>query len=189
MAKRIKPLAYDSSGLSFTCKACMARAVVEDSVIAIERNLFHLARDLEANIRKSDGPVPIKVRKRAGLELRLDSIRASVDGLLSAFYDVWSELESETDHVRHDAVAAKSELSAHIKARQRGAQAKLAKDPKQAAKVQAFQMWQEWRSGRVIHKSGAAFARHVVSKTEIENPDSVERWLRQWRRENKGRGD
>ncbi|MEA9471147.1 hypothetical protein [Xanthomonas campestris] len=60
--------------------------------------------------------------------------------------------------------------------------AKLRKDPKQAAKSQALKIWQDWQSGRAIHASGAAFARHVVETTAIDDPNTVQRWIRQWRK-------
>jgi hypothetical protein len=59
--------------------------------------------------------------------------------------------------------------------------AKLARDPKQAAKANAFSLWQDWQTGNTLHKSGAAFARFVCSKYPVlENPTTVERWSRKW---------
>lgn len=63
-----------------------------------------------------------------------------------------------------------------------GVRARLLKDPKQAAKAEAFRMWQEWQAGKAIHGSGAAFARRVVDLTAIEDPNTVQRWMRQWRK-------
>ncbi len=61
------------------------------------------------------------------------------------------------------------------------AMAKLAKDPKQAAKAEAFELWQDWQAGRTLHKSGAAFARFVCDKCAVlESPTTVERWARKW---------
>jgi hypothetical protein len=63
----------------------------------------------------------------------------------------------------------------------KGARAKLAADPKQAAKAEAFKLWQDWQAGKTRHKSGAAFARHVVKAIRvIENTKTVERWVTQW---------
>jgi hypothetical protein len=60
----------------------------------------------------------------------------------------------------------------------------LRKDPKQAAKEQAFKLWQAWQSGKETHKSGAAFARHVVGLLPaIESTKTVERWCTAWRNE------
>lgn len=62
-----------------------------------------------------------------------------------------------------------------------GAQAKLAKDPVQLAKPKAKKLWQDWQDGKTVHKSGAAFARFVCEMHPvIENPTTVERWVRQW---------
>lgn len=63
---------------------------------------------------------------------------------------------------------------------------RLANDPKQAAMREVFKHWKEWRAGRTVHKSATAFARHVVTKHPIiENPVTVERWVRKWSREAK----
>ena len=64
---------------------------------------------------------------------------------------------------------------------QKAAKAKLAKDPKQAAKTEAYKLWQDWQSRKTLHKSGAAFARYVVDLTAIEDTGTVQRWMRIWR--------
>jgi len=62
-----------------------------------------------------------------------------------------------------------------------GAQAKLKKDPKQAAKLEAKKLWEEWQAGKTKHKGAAAFARFVCGKYPIlESTAVVERWVRQW---------
>jgi hypothetical protein len=62
-----------------------------------------------------------------------------------------------------------------------GARAKLKNDPKQAAKAVAFEQWQEWRTGKTLHKSGAAFARHVVATLPaIQSTKTVEAWVKKW---------
>lgn len=85
----------------------------------------------------------------------------------------------------HTALRAQDERIAGEKAQKLAARkaikAKLQRDPKQAAKAEAFRMWQAWQAGEVIHASGAAFARHVVEQTVIEDPNSVQRWMRKWR--------
>lgn len=85
-----------------------------------------------------------------------------------------------------------SEATAQMLARLRSEQgrtaahAKLSRDPKQAAKAEAFNLWQEWHANRMQYKSGAAFARHVVSALPaIENTKTVERWVTQWRKDAK----
>ena len=67
-------------------------------------------------------------------------------------------------------------------ARKRGAAAKLANDSKQIDKVKARELFEDWQAGRTIHASGAAFARHVVTSTSIEDTNTVQRWMRQWRK-------
>ena len=52
---------------------------------------------------------------------------------------------------------------------------------KQAAKAGAFRMWKDWQTGKAVYASGAAFARHVVEQTVIEDPNTVQRWIRKWR--------
>lgn len=60
---------------------------------------------------------------------------------------------------------------------------KLANDPKQAAMREVFKLWQDWRAGRTVHKSAAAFARDIVAKHPvIENPMTVQRWVTTWTR-------
>lgn len=67
-----------------------------------------------------------------------------------------------------------------------GAAVKLARDPKQAAKADAFKLWQEWQTGKARHRSGAAFARHVIDTLPtIESEKTVERWTRQWAKDAK----
>ncbi|MGH8183895.1 MAG: hypothetical protein ACREPH_09560 [Rhodanobacteraceae bacterium] len=64
--------------------------------------------------------------------------------------------------------------------------AKLANDPKQAAMREAFKLWQAWRAGESVHKSGAAFARHIVRQFPvIESPMTVQRWVTAWTRQAK----
>lgn len=82
----------------------------------------------------------------------------------------------------HEAI--KNEFSSRAK---RGAQKKLERDSdgKQAAKLEAFNRWVAWQNGSVAHKSGAAFARHIVETLPIENTKTVERWMQAWRKDMK----
>lgn len=58
---------------------------------------------------------------------------------------------------------------------------KLAKDPKQAVMRETYKLWQEWRAGKTIYRSAAAFARAMVAKYPvIENPVTVQRWVTAW---------
>lgn len=73
---------------------------------------------------------------------------------------------------------------ARIANAKKGAQAKLEKDKKQTAKAEAKKFWQDWRTGKTTHKSGAAFARYIIDKLPvIESEKGVERWATKWRRE------
>lgn len=66
------------------------------------------------------------------------------------------------------------------------AQARLAKDPKQNAMGEALKLWQDWQSGKTLHKSGAAFDRYVVEKLPvIRATKTVERWRARWQKEAK----
>ena len=67
-------------------------------------------------------------------------------------------------------------------ARMRAA-AMLKKNPKQLAKVQARQMFDDWKDGKLKYRSAAAFARAVCAATVIENTKTVEHWATQWNRE------
>jgi len=67
-------------------------------------------------------------------------------------------------------------------ARKKGAMRKLANDPKQADKAKARTLFDDWQKGCAIHASGAAFARHVVDNTSIEDTNTVQRWMREWRK-------
>lgn len=67
----------------------------------------------------------------------------------------------------------------------RGAAAKLANDPRQKDKPKVKEMWEEWDLGKVKYKSGAAFSRHVVANTSLQNEKTVERWVTAWRKEKK----
>src|SRR5687767_10035510 len=122
MPKKIKPLAYDSDGHSYVCKACMARHLVEDSMAEFSRNFLHVMRDVETLIKQSNKPIAIKVRKHAGMRIRRERMAGAVNNLLGAFYDVWAELENQADHERAKVAEFKD-------ARRRGAAGKLKKDP------------------------------------------------------------
>ena len=64
------------------------------------------------------------------------------------------------------------------------ASTKLANDPKQAAMREAYKHWQDWRAGRTVHKSAAAFARDIVAKHPvIQSPMTVQRWVTAWSRQ------
>ena len=82
-----------------------------------------------------------------------------------------------------EAAQAHSEAIARSSLAQDRALKKLANDPKQAAKTEAFKLWQQWQQGKALHKSGAAFARHVIATLPaIESSKVVERWVTDWQR-------
>lgn len=68
-------------------------------------------------------------------------------------------------------------------ARRNGVLKKLSKDPKQIDKAKVRGLYDDWQAGRARYKNNAAFARHVVENTCIEDTNSVQRWIRQWRAE------
>lgn len=68
----------------------------------------------------------------------------------------------------------------------KAAQVKLGNDQKQAAKPEIKKLWDDWRAGKVIHKSCVAFARHAVKEWPIiESEETVKRWERDWRKESR----
>lgn len=167
VAKKIRPNAYDDDGYSHVCKACMARSIVEESVVQLERNLRHVFRDAETLIKASASPVPVKVRKRSGLDFRRQKIANALEGLLGGFYEVWADLEGSADHDR-------ATVKAFRKARTKGAAAKLANDPTQAAKVYAIAQWPD------AHRRGLtalAFHGRLVKGGHSVQPDTVRKWV------------
>lgn len=81
-----------------------------------------------------------------------------------------------------------SRAAARKETAEKGAATKLARDPKQAAKLEARKLWESWRARPSLHKSAAAFARFVVdSIPAIEAEETVKRWEREWRKEAKGK--
>lgn len=91
-------------------------------------------------------------------------------------------LSEQVSVLNERARSSRVELVTQTLARQHGAREKLKRDPKQAAKAQARKLWQDWQAGRTLHKSGAAFARHVVRELPIlESTKVVERWTREWK--------
>lgn len=64
---------------------------------------------------------------------------------------------------------------------QMGAKAKLAADPKQAAKVLVRECWDDWQKQPDRYKSKAAFAKDMLTKYEsLENTNVIARWCRIW---------
>jgi hypothetical protein len=75
-----------------------------------------------------------------------------------------------------------------VKRASEGGRMRAIRSPKFDAKMRARSMFYEWQAGKTRHKSSAAFARHVIAKLPIiENPKTVERWVTQWREDDKAR--
>ena len=67
---------------------------------------------------------------------------------------------------------------------QAGAEARWANDPKAIAKQHVKECWELWQAAPQNYKSATAFARDMLSKyEELENPDVIRRWCRQWQDE------
>ena len=82
-----------------------------------------------------------------------------------------------------ETVRTYSEAMTRSSMAQEGALRKLANDPKQAAKAEAFKLWQQWHQGKIQHRSGAAFARYVIENLPtITSTKVVERWATGWQR-------
>lgn len=113
---------------------------------------------------------------------------------VATLFDVTSEVEKLDDSLRTlrsaEEILTERMLEfannrPHVQA-VKAARAKLANDPKQAAKAKAFKLWQQWQTGVERHRSGAAFARHVVKVLPtLESTSVVERWVTRWRRDAK----
>lgn len=64
-----------------------------------------------------------------------------------------------------------------------GVAAKLARDPKQAAKATVKECWEAWQEEPDRYKSKAAFARDMLNKFEhLESQPVIEGWCRAWER-------
>lgn len=102
--------------------------------------------------------------------------RQEADFLLARSSSLARRLRKVMLHNRNVGYAFKGKQTGHA-----GARAKLARDPKQAAKVTAKAMFEDWKAGQVIYSSTAAFARAVCTSTELTSTKTVERLAREWR--------
>ena len=106
------------------------------------------------------------------------AILGVIDGTLA---DARPDIPEDLKRMLHGGAILHKLMNASANAARR-----LRSDPKQSAKADAFKLWQDWRAGRALYKSGAAFARHVVDALPaIENTKTVERWVTQWRKDAK----
>lgn len=107
----------------------------------------------------------------------------STDRLASTAADVAVQGHDVASALAAEMKPLADKMKAYKDARRRGAAMKLANDRngKQAAKNEAFKLWQDWQEGKTLHKSGAAFARFVCDKHPVlQSPSTVERWARKW---------
>lgn len=97
-----------------------------------------------------------------------------------AMYELHDYVERANSYQQVTVIAG-----SHAKAMaKKGAAARLATDPKQAAKAEIKLLWSQWQDGRASFKSGAAFAFHAVNQfPDIESVKVVERWATAWLKE------
>lgn len=66
----------------------------------------------------------------------------------------------------------------------KGAKAKLAIDPKQAAKGKVKECWNDWQKKPNNYKGKSAFAKDMMNKfEELDNQAVIARWCGQWEKE------
>ncbi len=70
----------------------------------------------------------------------------------------------------------------------KGAEAKKANSPQQAAKLKVHRQWLDWQEGRCIYPSAARFASAMVTlHPALKNTKVIERWATQWLKDLKER--
>jgi hypothetical protein len=151
----------------------MARKAVEESVSEFDRNFRHVLRDVNSLIRKSHSPMPVKIRKHAGMQIRTERMANAINGLLSAFYDVWAELEDRAEH-------ESAKVSEFRNARVLGAKRKLQNDPTQVAKAAAVSLWP---IARQKGWTAVKFHNELVQRGHSVSPDTMRKWLTAFRKE------
>ncbi len=81
-----------------------------------------------------------------------------------------------------EAMLAGSSLQKKSQARS-GAKAKLAKDPKQAAKSLVKECWDKWQQKPISYKGKSAFAKDMMTKYEVlDSQVVITRWCSEWER-------
>ena len=71
----------------------------------------------------------------------------------------------------------------------KGAQAKLARDPKQKDKERVLECWKAWkktpldRDGKPKYKGKEAFAKDMLKFESLESTQVITRWCRKWEKE------
>lgn len=102
---------------------------------------------------------------------------------MKAFYEsVANECQIELQFAQREQVIIKQTRSETAKI---GAQAKLAKDPKQKAKALVRECWDAWQRKPSSYKSNSAFALGMLDKYEsLKNQAVIAGWCSKWSREN-----
>lgn len=172
------------------CEACLAFQSDNFADMEGERRLWALRLRWVHGVNVNRIAEAVQVAARGGVEGR-----QQIDELLEDSFDLFRDGEKlvamyagiaaqNLTHLAWDIFQTAPLVERGVKSRsatRRGAAVKLANDPKQAAKAQAFELWKQWQAGLTLHRSGAAFARHIVNSLPIECTKTVERWMKQWR--------
>lgn len=100
------------------------------------------------------------------------------------------ELQAAVRQIGDEIAVSKAKPALQDEARQetakRASRAKLARDPKQAAKARVKADWHLREKSTQPRLSDAAFARQMCEKHGLDDADNVARWFRQWRRDSTG---
>lgn len=159
--------------------------------------LMHIAMLMHKHAGKFDIAIPGDYQLKGGVSaIEIPHAMAlNLNYMAEYFLDrddfEWSLfcLMSAAEHLGRTMFEADADIEAvakeaRISVAMLGVRAKLERDPKQAAKAKAKELWRDWQAGRTLHKCQAAFARYVVQCLPvIESTESVNRWVREWRAE------
>lgn len=92
-----------------------------------------------------------------------------------------------SENLNHETILQFAVLCAETHAAARAlmlAEARLAKDPKQADKKGVRECWELWQADKRRYKSKAAFAKDMLDKFEqLESQRVIERWCKEWESE------
>lgn len=138
------------------------------------------------------------VRTHSPQELAMLALAASetAQGLLGQINPLLKGIDAQTDYhellnaiskaehtLQRKTAVWEAKKEARRETARKGAAAKLERSPKQAAKSQAFKLWEDWQANKLRFRSGAAFALYVVKELpELTSPKVVEGWVTEWRR-------
>jgi hypothetical protein len=162
-----------------------ARALVDEGMHPAETLELKLAGRLEPFSENTD------LRKAwafIGCALCLEALQALEREEVNVAWTYVLDAMQASETFFHFVVAEPLSRSVRAQVAKRGAAARLANSPVQAAKYEAFPHWEDWQSGKTVHKSGAAFHRYIVKMFPvITDTKTVERWCKRWREESKKR--